>query len=163
MESGIEATRRLFGTPGGVVKARTIRRLPKDKRWDQALINSFRGTPRRPIPGVESDHISTDEQTNFEPGAGEDEAIVANPKKEQAKVNVAREEEAPRRMYITKAVVGKYGKTIGCPGCVAVETGKYAVHTQECHDRLREEMSKSEGRKEGRNEDDTKEGRKSMR
>lgn len=135
----------IIGTPGGVVKARTIRRLPKDKRWDQALINSFRGTPRRPIPGVESDHIPTDEQTNFEPGAGEDEAIVANPKKEQAKMNVAREEEAPRRMYITKAVIGKYGKTIGCPGCVAVETGKYAVHTRECHDRLREEMSKSEG------------------
>ena len=47
----------IIGTTGGVVKARTIRRLPKDQRWDQALINNLRGTPRRPIPGVESDHI----------------------------------------------------------------------------------------------------------
>ena len=105
----------IIGTADGVVKARTMRRQPKDQRWDQALINNLRGTPRRPIPRVESDHIRTDEQSNIEPDVGEDEVITAMP----------REEETPRRMYITKATVEKYGKTPGCPGCVAMEIGKY--------------------------------------
>ena len=61
-------------------------------------------------------------------GVGEDEVITAQPKTGEVRVNIPREEETPRRMYITKATVEKYGKTPGCPGCVAMETGKYGVH-----------------------------------
>ena len=46
------------------------------------------------------------------------------------------------------AVVVKYGKKPDRQGCVAMETGKYGVHNQECHKRLHSEMSKSgEGRR----------------
>ena len=134
----------IIGTAGGVIQDRTIRRLPNDQRWDQALINNLQRTPRRPIPGVESDHIPADEQTNIEPGVGEDEVIAAKPKTKEVEVNMPREEETLRRMYITKATVEKYGKTLGCPGCVAMEIGKYGVHKQECYERLRSEMSQSE-------------------
>ena len=33
----------LIGTEGGVVKARTIRRLPKAQRWDAKMINKIKG------------------------------------------------------------------------------------------------------------------------
>ena len=53
--------------------------------------------------------------------------ITAKPKTEEVRVNIPREEETPRRMYLTKATVEKYGK-----------------NKQECYKRLRSEMSQSE-------------------
>ena len=134
----------IIGTSGGTVKARTIRRLPKDKRWDPDMINTLRGSPRRPVPGVESDHVPTDTQIGFAPGIGEDDVVIAQTKKEEIRVNVPRAEEAPRRMYITKAFIEKFGKTPGCPGCDAIERGKYGVHNQKCHDRIKKELAKDE-------------------
>ena len=70
----------IIGTDPGAVKARTARRLPKEQRWDADAINRLRGSPRRPVPGVESDHLPTDMAASLPPGAGEDEETAATRK-----------------------------------------------------------------------------------
>ncbi len=40
----------LVGTKDGVVKARTVRRLLDDQKWNPEMINQIRGAPRRPTP-----------------------------------------------------------------------------------------------------------------
>ena len=50
----------LIGTPGGVVKARTIRILPQNEKWNGASILDVKGTPRRPNPLVDDDAIPKD-------------------------------------------------------------------------------------------------------
>ena len=88
----------LIGTANGVVKACTIRRLPKSQQWGVGLVNSLRGAPRRPAPGVSSDHIPTDTDDYFSAGVGEDDAVPAAPKPEEVKVNAQRRgEEEPRK------------------------------------------------------------------
>lgn len=41
----------LIGTPSGVIKARTIRRIPADEMWNAAMLWSVRGIPRQLNPG----------------------------------------------------------------------------------------------------------------
>ena len=48
----------LIGTPGGVVKARTIRILPEDEKW--SMILEVRDTSRRPNPLVDDDNVPED-------------------------------------------------------------------------------------------------------
>ena len=50
----------LIGTPGVVVKTRTIRILPEDEKWSGASILDVKGTPRRPNPLVDDDNIPED-------------------------------------------------------------------------------------------------------
>ena len=40
-----------IGTGKGVVKRRTVRRLPNDKCWDGGMINKMQGTTWQPLPG----------------------------------------------------------------------------------------------------------------
>ena len=63
----------LIGTPGGVVKARTIRTLPEEEKWNGTSILDVRGTPRRPNPLVDDDTIPEDiaESTFDEQGQGD--------------------------------------------------------------------------------------------
>ena len=101
----------IIGTDQGAVKARTIRRLPKEQRWDAEAINRLRGSPRRPVPGVESDHLPTDTAVSLPQGAGEDEETAATRKTGDIRRNAPRVEEEPRRMYVRKAYIDKYGRT----------------------------------------------------
>ena len=45
----------LVGTPEGVVRARTIRRLPPAERGDKELLQAIRGTVWKPVPTEEGD------------------------------------------------------------------------------------------------------------
>ena len=45
------------GTERGVVKARTIKRLAPEDRWDGDYILKIKGRPTQPVPGVKSHHI----------------------------------------------------------------------------------------------------------
>ena len=94
--------------------------MPEEQRWDADAINKLRGSPRRPVPGVESDHLPTDTGTAMAPGAGEDEDVVAAKKEGEIRRNVPRVDEGPRSMYVRKSYIEKYGKTQGCPGCEAL-------------------------------------------
>ena len=55
----------------------------------------------------------------------------------------------PKNMYLTRAVLDKYGRTDGCQGCLAhtIDKGAWREHSAECRTRLQGEMSKdAEGR-----------------
>ena len=46
-----------IGIGRGVVKCRTIKRLPEEERWIIELINFMKGTTWQPVPGSKSDHV----------------------------------------------------------------------------------------------------------
>ena len=48
-----------IGTEEGTVKARAIRRLAEQSKWDRETVDRMRGTPKQPIPGHDSDYIPT--------------------------------------------------------------------------------------------------------
>ncbi len=50
------STEHLIGTPGGVVRAWSVRRKVAEKRWSAAAIKEMKGTPARPdptMPGID--------------------------------------------------------------------------------------------------------------
>ena len=47
----------IIGTPNGVFKAQTVRRLPEDQRWCAEEVLNIRGIPYNPVPGAGGDHI----------------------------------------------------------------------------------------------------------
>ena len=47
----------ILGTSKGVVKARAIRRLPKEERWNTDALAMMRGSPWQPVPSKKGDHI----------------------------------------------------------------------------------------------------------
>ena len=40
-----------------VIKCRTVKRLPADKRWDATLIHDMEGTTWQPVPGHKIDYV----------------------------------------------------------------------------------------------------------
>ena len=113
----------IIGTESGVYKARTIRRLAPEAKWDIEYIKRIVGTPEEPVPGRPGEAITM--------GAREDGAI--DPRSEEGAqdaevVNIPRNEAhepaEPRRMYVRKADVDKYGASGGCAGCTGVLTGE---------------------------------------
>ena len=127
----------LIGTPGGVVKARTIRILPEDEKWSGASILDVKGSPRRPNPLVDDDNIP------------EDIAECAFDQQGRMSEIVPRivTEEAWRSMYVTRRLIAQYGKTPGCPGCENLGEKNGPSHSTECRQRLQDQMSNtSEGK-----------------
>ena len=49
----------IVGTADGVIKARTIRRRPKGEQWSAEEVKNMKGTPSMPVPGVQSDNITS--------------------------------------------------------------------------------------------------------
>ena len=146
----------IIGTDQGAVKARKITRPPKEQRWDADAINRLRGSPRRLVPGVESDHFPTDTAASLPPGAGEDEETAVTRKTGDIRRNAPRVEEEPRRMYVRKAYIDKYGRTPCCPGCDAIGSKNPPAHDQTCEleqddegrERLKEERARIERKSE---------------
>ena len=47
----------IIGTLNGVIKAKTVRRLPEDQKWCAEEVFNIRGVPSNPLPGDGGDHI----------------------------------------------------------------------------------------------------------
>ena len=146
----------LIGTPGGVVKARTIRILPEDEKWSGASILDVKGTPRRPNPLVDDDTIpediaecAFDQQGQDDHDRGHEENVSQEPVLVRMSEIVPRTvtEEAWRSMYVTRRLIAQYGKTPGCPGCESLGEKNGPSHSTECRQRLQDQMSNtSEGK-----------------
>ena len=140
----------LVGTKDGVVKARSVCRHADQSQWDNEMAKQFRGTPRQPVPGIESDHVPATLGRKKVEDADTGEAIVEEDpeeeKGEQERTQMA--PEAPvRGMYISKKLIEKHGKTEGCPGCKAIGIRRSVTHSEECRQRIRKMMeSNEEGR-----------------
>ena len=47
----------VIGTTRGVIKTRTQRRRVEEAQWDNEFARSFKGEPRQPVFGINSDHV----------------------------------------------------------------------------------------------------------
>ena len=81
----------LIGTPHGVVRARTVRRLPEDQRRDGDYLRSIRGTPREPIPGRTSTRIPVRAEPRGDKDSDDDDSDDdddgSGPKEKRRKAN----------------------------------------------------------------------------
>ena len=146
----------LIGTPGGVVKTKTIRILPEDEKWSGASILDVKGTPRRPNPLVDDDNIPEDitECAFYQQGQDEHDRVhEENASQEPVLVRMSEivprtvTEEAWRSMYVTRRLIAQYGKTPGCPGCENFGEKNGPSHSTECRQQLQDQMSDtSEGK-----------------
>ena len=139
----------LIGTPGGVVKARTIGILPEEEKWSGTNILSVKGTPRRPNPLVDDDTIPEDiaGSTLDEQGQGDhDREHEKSVSQESATVRMSEivprtvTEETWRSMYVTRSLIAQHVKTPGCPGCESLGEKNGPSHSMACRQRLQEEM-----------------------
>ena len=110
----------LIGTPGGVVKTRTIRILPEDEKWSGASILDVKGTPRRPHPLVDDDNIPEDiAECAFDQHGQDDHDRGHEENASQEPVLVRMSEIVPRTvtekawrsMFVTRRLIAQYGKT----------------------------------------------------
>ena len=65
----------IIGTDRGIVKCRTVNRLPEDQRWNQTLLKTFKGTPWPPVPRAKGDHIPVEIKEYGNPTITEEEIV----------------------------------------------------------------------------------------
>ena len=117
------------------MKARTMRRVSQNLRWDIEGLRSMICTPWN-LRGKKN--IEDSELGNY---------FIPMSEAEKTKQTKAAEigEYIPRRIQITKEIFKKYGYTEGCPGCRHIRhpVRKSSVHHSElCRKRIEQEMSK---------------------
>ena len=94
------------GTAESVLRARELRRLEQQDRWDKEAINNVIGVPWRIVDGkwtVDRPMIQID-------------PLPPPP--------VPFEGARVQRERITRADIEAFGSTAGCPGCNAIRSGK---------------------------------------
>lgn len=125
----------VVGTPKGVVKARTVKRLSTETARDPEFLLSVKGVPWCPIPGEPN---NTEVRTRIDPLPVEDLLPVG-----------PREPVVDKAVYIRRDVeLKEYGLTEGCAGCAVAKFGNRAVaHSQRCRDRIETAMAEDEAGK----------------
>ena len=83
----------IIGTPKGVIKAKTVRRLPKDQRWCAEELLNLREIPSNPVPGAGGDHIPNEANGTRHAERGQDEHV---PTQESVRI-VTLAQQLPRR------------------------------------------------------------------
>ena len=113
----------LIGDADGVFRAREIRRLGPQDRWDTEAIISVIGVPWR----------MTDGKWTVDRSAVRVDPIPIPPLPFEG-VRIQRER-------ITKQDINEFGATIGCPGCNAIRDNKRAqAHSDRCRMRIEERL-----------------------
>ena len=129
----------LVGIDTGVSAARALRRQRAETQWDTTLFEALCGTPWRRKPQEEDPEASVGPLPRVvieAPAVVPEEQLPKEP-------GTRAPERQGRQVYIRRNVeLEKYGKTDGCPGCVAAELGtRTAVtHTAECRARIQRAM-----------------------
>ena len=67
----------IIGTPSGVIRAKTARRVPEDQRWCAAEVLNIRRIPSNPVRGAGGDHILIEAYGTKHSERGEDEHAPA--------------------------------------------------------------------------------------
>ena len=112
------------GTPDGVVKARSLRRLTEGEKWSGDILPEIKGTPWALVDGEREQPVPIEIQKDLKPESD----ILVEPKSKACSV---------RKLMIMKCNVVEFGPTDGCPGCRAVvqKLGP-REHSQTCRDRM---------------------------
>ena len=112
-----------IGNAGGVFRAREMRRLEPQDRWDAEAINNVIGVPWRMTDG---------RWTVDRPEAQVDPIPIPPLPFEGALV---------QRERIAKQDINEFGATIGCPGCNAIKDNKRAqAHSDRCRMLIEERL-----------------------
>lgn len=129
-------TEKIIGDADGVYTVQSIRRVDQETRWDKDLLLSIRGTPWDPNPGA---------------GTGSElpQPITMAPERPEVPVGgpqaFQREAAGPKRVYITRKNLEKFGYTAACPACDAQRAGTKTAglqHTQACRSRLEDQLER---------------------
>ena len=112
-----------IGNADGVFRAREIRRLEPQDRWDKEAINNVIGVPSR---------MTDAKWTVDRPEVRVDPIPIPPLPFEGARV---------QRERITKKDIDEFGATIGCQGCNAIKDNKRAqAHSDRCRKRIEESL-----------------------
>ena len=146
-----------IGTRKGVVKCRTVQRLPEDERWDTKLLHEMQGTTWQPVPGYKSDHVPVeiDHEGRKAHREEEDNDAVdyeAIPIEEDPAPSVKTRGSPMTDIRVTNKDTERFGCTPGCPACEHVRTNRKIPrgvgHSSECRKRIRELIGMDEDAKE---------------
>ena len=113
----------LVATDAGVVKVRTIKRLPDDRRWDAEAVLAIRGSPWAPVDGATTAPVPVAVhfpvyEGNLPPAVDRDPAVEV------------------RAMRLQKADFEAHGFGDGCRGCVALRRSAHGIpHPAACRAR----------------------------
>ena len=127
-------------TPEGIRKARSIRRLVADQQHNPELLSQVKGLPwDKDGNGAEGD-IS-------EPSTVLPAGVDARPANDVPVVDpapVKKKSVIGRQLYITEALLRKFGFTAGCKACETTQAGYRAPgvpHTTACRERIETAMT----------------------
>lgn len=116
------------GNVDGVLRTRAIRRVPFEERWQFEHIKSMIGLPWKCNPHSDPAEQVIQDDIPVAPSS----TPVVPPEPPQ----VAFGEEVPGKVYVKTDVLKQIGCTPGCPGCVALQTGRTRVgHNGACRKR----------------------------
>ena len=140
----LNTTEKIIATENGIVVAQSVRRKPKELRWDSELFGKVKGTPWAPTPGraarpEEAEELA--EAISVEPELPEEPAL---------EVSAAEKREVPRRVYIRQTDLDAYGYTASCPACDLIRMGvsrEGVLHSESCRARI---VGKIAGTEEGK-------------
>ena len=126
----------VIGTPEGVLRAYSIKRLDSHDRWDKDLIASVRGTPPQPDPSKPGMRVPIRVHFGEAPSAGVPASTV----------NADEKHRDIRRMNITSKLLERYGFSENCEGCryKRAGLGEIRKHSEACRARLMEAMDGDE-------------------
>ena len=99
----------VIGAAGGIIKARSFKRVPVDERWDAEAVRAVRGYPWN--PGGDDEAVPVVVEVRRQDGEPEEQKEAVN-------------EERACKVYISKQDVQKFGETVGCGVCRAVLSGR---------------------------------------
>ena len=132
--------------PDGIVKARSVKRIPFEERWGEDCVNWVKWVPWHRYRG--------DEFQDGEVPEGVPESERASPVDEKPKVNVGGKggvvfvetrEKVPRKFYISYQDIQEHGGTPRCKGCYNMARGmSNPGHTEECRSRFEELLKNKE-------------------
>ena len=138
-------TEKIIATEDGVVVVQSIRRKPKELRWDAELFKKVKGTPWAPQPKKAArpdEALELPAAVAIEPELPDEPAtdVEAGPKPELLK-----------RVYLRQQDLDRHGYTASCPACDLIRMGisrEGVNHTEFCRSRVVGEMAKTdEGKK----------------
>ena len=122
-----------IGTEQGVMMARSVKRTPEETRKSPESLLKVRGVHWK----MAAETAGTGERSSVYLGEGEPQENLPDPVvPAQAAVPQV------RRMYVTKAMVEKYGMTTGCTACLRVITHgtTNVTHADVCRGRMQERL-----------------------
>ena len=126
----------LIGTSNGVVRARTVRRLPEGDRKDRELLLSVKGSLWKPVPADET--LDEAPARIHLPVPMAVAAALPDPLPPRGQPVPGE----PRRVNLRRGVeLMKYGFTADCMGCISAEAGTSAqAHSEACWNRITDAM-----------------------